>query len=316
MNSDRRNNFMEEIDARPYNYNTRVPQSNNPSRINPNNRNNNMYPQHKRNIRNGVKANNRRYNRIKTKGALALAALVAAGTITGAVIHNNTNKNIDAVHEAYEYTESVISMDERAISKTGYKDYIETLAAFDKTFEFSDKKEFHDFVRTLNIEDAVLDSEQITNLALEVFKVAFAEKNGVDPMSVTIKHVEPDIVIPQEDFNFNTGKYNYTSISYATSNGEIEEIETDYLSTGYFSYGVFEPSGNAIHYRSDIPEAEYDIINSIVDAQTHEENSRKALKALKLAQEYATKIRDEKTIQQTDGTTAYSKNNFSETERA
>lgn len=312
MNSDRRNNFMGEIDARHYNYNTHAPQSNNQSRVNPN-----MYPQHKRNVRNNVRPNKRRYNRFLNKGTLALAALIAAGTLTGAIIHNDkTNKNIDAIHEAYQYTESVISMDERAISKTGYQDYIDTLAAFDKTFELSNKDEFHDFAKDLGIEDIVLDSEQITNLALETFKVAFAEKYGIDPMSVNVRHVESDIQIPQEDFNYNTGKYNYTSISYTSNEGEFGKIVKDYLETGYFAYGVFEPNGNIAHYTDDIPETEYDIVNSIVDAQNDEKNTKKALKALKMVQEYAEKIRGEKTTEQADGPTASYRNDFPDTERA
>lgn len=316
MENSRKSNFMRDIDARQYSRNQNVVQINSQNRVNPNIRSNNMYPQHKRNVRNSVRPSRKRYNRIITRGTVAITALLAATLITGAVSSRNTNKNIDNVHAAYAYTENVLATDERTINKEGYQDYIDIMAAFDKTFELSNKEEFHDFAKDLGIEDIVLDSEQITNLALEVFKVAFGEKYGVDPMSVTVKHVEPNIVTPQEDFNYNTGRYNYTSISYTASNGETEKIEKDYLEKGYFAYGVFEPNGSTIQYRNDIPETEYDIINSIVNAQTDEKDIKKALKALKLAQEYATKIKDDKSIAQSDGPTASYENDFPDSERA
>lgn len=294
MDNSRRSNFMGTINARQYNNrDTRVSQSNNPNRINPNNRNNNNSPQQKRTIQNNVEADSKRYRRIITRGTVALAALIATAITTGVVINNNTNENIDHVHEAYGYVASALSGDERAINKEGYQDYIENMAAFDRTFEKSNKEEFHDFIKTLGIQDTVLDSEQITNLALEVFKVAFGEKYGVDPINVKVENSEPDIIQMREEFDYKTGKYKCTSITYKTDKEDTIKLTKDYLIEGYFSYGSFEPSGKTTDYSDDIPEAEYDTINAIIKAQSDEKSTRKAVKALKAAQEYSEKVKSE-----------------------
>jgi len=160
-------------------------------------------------------------------------------------------------------------------------------------------KEFHDFVKTLGIQDIVLDSEQITNLALEVFKVAFGEKYGVDPINVKVENSEPDIIQMREEFDYKTGKYKCTSITYKTDKEETIKLTKDYLIEGYFSYGSFEPSGNTTYYSDDIPEGEYDVINVIVNAQSDENSTRKAVKALKAAQEYSEKVKSEIQQEQT-----------------
>ena len=191
MDNSRRSNFMGEIDARQYSSrNPYVVQPNNQKRVNQNTRTNNTHPQYKRNVKNSAKTRKAFYIR---KGAIALTTLIAAGILIGSAMQHNTNKNIDNVYEAFTYAQSALPTDQRAIDKEGYQEYIEQMVTYNETFEDSNRDKFHDFVKELGLEEKVLDSEQITNLALEVFKVAFGEKYGVDPISVQIDNSEPDI---------------------------------------------------------------------------------------------------------------------------
>ena len=173
----RREKFMNGIDARGH-----VQQCNdmNPKRPNSN---------QKKNIKNKPTTLQEHFKRnINRYKALALAVLATVTTLVGARHVNNAQ--IDTVHNAYTYTDS---LDRRAVNSEEYDRYIGRMEALDLIFKDSDKGKFHDIIRKLELEDKVLDSKQITNLALEIFKIGFGEKNNVDPTQIKISYSAPDI---------------------------------------------------------------------------------------------------------------------------
>ena len=96
-----------------------------------------------------------------------------------------------------------------------------------------------------------------------------------------------------KEYDYKMGKYKCTSITYTTRDGQEEKLINDYLTEGYFPLGIFEPSGDIIYYSNDIPDGEYDVINTILASQSDKGNTRKSIKALKEAQEYAEKVKGE-----------------------